>query len=100
MYLCYGGCSERVGVKLCKALAQWFTQRTLNALDGLFGRKGRDLVLQQSEFVSDVMGQQISACRQQLPEFDKNWAEILERTSEPLASRRGGWDRQDRKYPK
>jgi hypothetical protein len=56
MYLRYGGCGERVGVKLCKALAQRFTQRTLDALDGLFGRKGRDLILQQSEFVSDVMG--------------------------------------------
>ena len=57
MYLRYGGGGERVGVKLCKAFAQWFTQRTLNALDRLFGRKGRDLILQQSELVSDVMGQ-------------------------------------------
>ncbi len=45
----------------------------------------RHAVLQQHQFVGDVLGQQIAPCRQQLPELDENRPQVLERQTKAYA---------------
>ena len=77
-----------VGIEFSKTLVKRLAEGRLDSLDCLLCRKGGNLILQQREFICDVMRQKIPACGEQLAKFDEDRPQIFQSPAKPLPARR------------
>ena len=79
VHLGHRGGGEGVGLEVREHLVHRPAQGGLDAAHRFVRREGRHGVLQLRELVGDVVGQQVAARGQHLPELDEHGAERLER---------------------
>ncbi len=87
MHLRHRGRGDRRAIEGGKVGRQRHTERALDNGRGLLARERRHLVLEFRQFQGDILGQQVRAGGQHLPEFHEHRAERLE----GLAQAPGAW---------